>query len=140
MRVCGALVPAFLVLQVAASFFQEVRGSETPLLANPTPTPPSTPLPTRTTSVACQTNYYVSAAGSDSNNGTSSTTPWATIAKVNNPGFNYTAGTCLNFRGGDNFSGNLDLDGNSNVSGPSASIPIVIQSYGTGDATTTSSQ
>jgi len=117
---------------------------------NPTPTPTATPRPTRTptpsstppptTSVACQTNYYISAAGSDSNNGTSSTTPWTSIAKVNNPGFNYTAGTCLNFRGGDNFSGNLDLDGNSNVSGPSASNPIVIQSYGTGDATTTSSQ
>jgi hypothetical protein len=120
--------------------------TETINAASPTPSPTPTSIPTPsstpppTTSVACQTNYYVSAAGSDSNNGTSSTTPWATIAKVNNPGFNYTAGTCLNFRGGDNFSGNLDLDGNSNVSGPSASNPIVVQSYGTGDATITSSQ
>src|SRR5277367_6994241 len=44
--------------------------------------------------------YYVdSAAGLDSNNGTGSSTPWQTIAKVNNTGLN--PGDSVLFKNGD---------------------------------------
>ena len=39
--------------------------------------------------IANATNYYVSAAGSDANGGTSPATAWKTIAKVNS--FTYAA-------------------------------------------------
>jgi hypothetical protein len=89
------------------------------------------------------TQYYVSTAGSDSNNGTSPTTPWVSIAKVNSPGLNFQGGDCINFRGGDVFSGNLTIDPGTNASGNSASNPIVVQSLnfagGTSDNATISS-
>lgn len=75
--------------------------------------------------------YYISAAGSDSNNGTSPATPWATIAKVNsiipNPG------TSFLFRGGDTFTGALILAASGQ---PGA--PISYDSYEDGKATISS--
>lgn len=48
------------------------------------------------------TTYYVSAVGSNANNGTSSATPWATIAKVNST--TLVAGDTVLFRKGDTFT------------------------------------
>jgi hypothetical protein len=61
----------------------------------PTPTPSPTPNPAPVTTVAptsgSGTSYYVSSTGSDTNNGTTSATPFKTIAKaagLTNPGDN----------------------------------------------------
>ena len=83
------------------------------------------------------TTYYVSNTGSDSNNGTSPATPWQTIGKVN-AGV-YSANTSVLFNGGQTFSGALVL-GTANYSGtpPTTAQPLIIGSYGTGNATISS--
>lgn len=77
------------------------------------------------------TTYYISAAGNDANNGTSPSSPWATIAKVNtvtpNPGDTFL------FRGGDTFSGTITVN-----AGGRAGAPITYSSYGSGQATISS--
>jgi len=74
------------------------------------------------------TTYYVSSSlGSDANNGTSSGTPWATVAKVNSQSF--AAGDSVLFKRGDSWNESLvPLS-----SGTSAS-PITFDAYGTGAA------
>jgi hypothetical protein len=73
------------------------------------------------------TVYYVSPSGSDANNGTSASTPWQTIAKVNSA--TLSPGVQVLFEGGQTFTGNLVIS----ASGTSASL-IDIGSYGTGKA------
>lgn len=75
--------------------------------------------------------YYVSAAGNDSNAGTSSGSPWLTIGKVNTVGV--AASDTVNFRGGDTFSGNLLVNPGTPPSGEGQRITVT--SYGTGKAT-----
>ncbi|MFA6004253.1 MAG: right-handed parallel beta-helix repeat-containing protein, partial [Elusimicrobiota bacterium] len=53
-------------------------------------------------------SYYVSSAGSDSNDGLSTATPWKTIAKVNAKTF--VSGDQILFRSGDDFSGQINLN------------------------------
>lgn len=72
--------------------------------------------------------YYVSAVGSDSNDGLSSSTPWQTISKVN--GTTLAPGDAVLFRGGDTFSGQV-----APTTSGTATAPIVYNSYGTGNAT-----
>lgn len=72
---------------------------------------------------ACATTYYVSPAGSDSNNGTSASTPWQTLAKVNATTF--SAGDSVLLASGGSWSGTLAPLG----SGTSAN-PITIDWYG----------
>ncbi len=74
------------------------------------------------------TQYYISATGSDANNGTSTSTPWLTTTKVNS--VSKVAGDIFSFHGGDTFYGNLII----NASGSSGN-PITFNSYGTGHAT-----
>lgn len=74
---------------------------------------------------ASGTTYYVSAAGNDANNGTSTATPWKTLTKVNN--VNFTAGDQILFKAGDVWSGKLVI----NDSGSSGN-PIKVGVYGTG--------
>jgi hypothetical protein len=57
----------------------------------------------RTTHAA--TTYYVATSGSDSANGTTVGTPWATIGKVNS--WVFVPGDSLLFNGGDSFAGEL---------------------------------
>ena len=71
--------------------------------------------------------YYISPAGSDSNSGTSASTPWQTVAKVNKA--RLSAGNTVLFLGGANFSGSISGKGGT------ASSPITYGSYGTGRAT-----
>ena len=79
--------------------------------------------------------YYVSPTGSDSNAGTSQSSPWKTLAAVDNFAFN--AGDNILFQGGASFSGSIYFD--NAVSGTSSSgalvSPISLGSYGTGRAT-----
>ncbi|MGA9637455.1 right-handed parallel beta-helix repeat-containing protein [Flavobacterium sp.] len=78
-------------------------------------------------SVFSQTNYYVSANGNDSNNGTSSGTPWKTVGKVNSQAF--AAGSIINFKCGSVFNGSLAINGKIGT----VSNPIVYKSYGSGN-------
>lgn len=87
------------------------------------------------------TNYYVASGahgGNDSNNGKSTGAPWLTIAHANiagsYTGSSITAGQCLNFNGGDSFTGCLAMIQGGNVTASSAGNPIIIQSYGAGQA------
>ena len=77
--------------------------------------------------------FYVSPTGSDTNSGTSSSSPWQTIGKVDSrlaTGLN--PGDRVLFQGGGTFSGNLSLSGND---GGAAGNPVTIGTYGTGTAT-----
>ncbi len=65
--------------------------------------------------------YYVSAAGNDANNGTSFSTPWQTIAKVNS--FTFAANDTILFRRGDTFYGCINVSRDS----------LDFSCYGTGD-------
>lgn len=75
------------------------------------------------------TTYYVSPSGSDSNRGTSVTSPWKSINKVNSS--NFGAGDSVLFQGGKSFSGGILLRGG----GGSSTNPFIVGSYGSGDAT-----
>ena len=72
--------------------------------------------------------YYVSAAGNDSNPGTG-TQPWQSIVKVNDTDFK--PGDKVLFEGGKTFAGTINLDKNDSGSGDKKTV---ITSYGTGRA------
>ncbi|MFT3911844.1 MAG: T9SS type A sorting domain-containing protein [Ferruginibacter sp.] len=88
------------------------------------------------TGVANATDYYVSASGNDSNNGTSQTTPWKTISKVesfcNNGSIH--PGDRILFKCGDQFTGKAVIAGIWGNDAPSgtATSPITLGNYGTG--------
>lgn len=72
--------------------------------------------------------YYVSPAGSDSNSGTSPSSPWQHISKVNSTTLN--PGDMALFQGGQTFIGTLSITHSG-----SSGNPITYGSYGTGSAT-----
>jgi Right handed beta helix region len=73
-------------------------------------------------------NYYVDASsGSDSSSGTSSTSPWQSLNKVNNTTFQ--AGDVVNFKRGSVWSGTLQVK-----SSGTSTNPVTYQAYGTGTA------
>src|SRR6476661_2159976 len=78
---------------------------------------------------AAGTTYYVSAAGSDSNSGTASTSAWKTLSRVNQAVLK--PGDTVSFRRGDTFSGGI-VTAQSGTS----TAPITLNSYGTGNAPT----
>jgi parallel beta-helix repeat protein len=71
--------------------------------------------------------YYVSAGGNDANNGTSETTAWKSLAKVNASMASFTPGTNILFRRGDVFYGTLTITASGN-----ASASVTFGAYGTG--------
>ncbi len=76
------------------------------------------------------TTYYISnVAGNDANNGTSSSTPWKTLDKVNNPSFDFQPGDQILFQRGDEFRGHIEV-----VSQGLAGQPIVYGAYGDANA------
>lgn len=76
--------------------------------------------------LAAGTNYYVaSASGSDSNTGTSSSSPWKTLANVQNRQFQ--PGDTINFERGSTWTGPLIIQ-SSGVQGN----PITFRDYGSG--------
>ena len=75
-------------------------------------------------------DYYLSAAGSDGNAGTTAATAWQTLSRVN--AVTLRPGDRVWLRAGDTFAGKLALDP-SDVG--TAAAPISIASFGTGRAT-----
>jgi len=72
--------------------------------------------------------YYVdSVAGLDTNNGTSTSTPWKTLTKVN--GITFLPGDSVLFKRGSSWTGTLVPLGTGN-----ATAPLVFDAYGTGTA------
>ncbi len=75
---------------------------------------------------AATTTYYVdSVAGNDSNAGTSTSTPWQSLAKVDS--MTFAPGTQVLFKAGDSWTGTLTPHGSG-----SGSAPNTIGRYGTG--------
>lgn len=72
-------------------------------------------------------NYYIATTGNDANNGTSTSTPWKSISKVNSYFGSMAAGDSILFKRGDVFYGAIRV----NKSGSSSSR-IIISAYGTG--------
>jgi hypothetical protein len=72
------------------------------------------------TSNSFATNYFVSNTGSDSNNGLTTGTAWATIAKVNS--FTFASGDSILFKRGDTFYGTITANRSN----------YAIAAYGTG--------
>ncbi|HLP80392.1 MAG TPA: hypothetical protein VK141_00195, partial [Nitrosomonas sp.] len=72
-----------------------------------------------------RTTYYVSSAGNDANNGTSTATPWKTPMRISLT--SYSAGDSILLKRGDTFSGQI----HTTLRGESGA-PIVIGAYGTG--------
>lgn len=71
-------------------------------------------------------NYYVSSStGNDGNNGTSQSTPWRTLSKVNAALLN--PGDIVNLMKGDTFSGTIIINRSGSVGNP-----ITYSSYGSG--------
>jgi hypothetical protein len=79
------------------------------------------------------TSYYFSASGSDSNNCRSPASPCRTIGKMNS--LTYAAGDSILFHGGDSFTGCVMINPTSVPNNGSASNPITLDSYGSGNAT-----
>jgi len=78
------------------------------------------------TSYLQATTYYVSNNGNDSNNGTSTSSPWRTISKVNSTNLN--PGDMVLFRRGDSFNGRIVVDRSGN-----SSNWITYGAYGSGN-------
>lgn len=78
-------------------------------------------------SFSFSTTYYISNAGNDANAGTSSATPWRTIAKLNSRISTLKPGDNVVFRRGDYFTGEIILT----VDGQAGS-PITFGAYGSG--------
>ena len=74
--------------------------------------------------------YVDSISGSDTNNGTSESTPWKTLAKVNATTFQ--AGDTINFKRGSSWSGTTLVVDSSGTS----TSPVTYQAYGSGNAPT----
>jgi hypothetical protein len=72
------------------------------------------------------TKYYVSNAGSDTNDGLSELTPWATTAQVSSTSF--LPGDVVAFRRGDTFYGSLTIRGTRTQS----QQKVTVGAYGTG--------
>lgn len=64
--------------------------------------------PPKVRAEACLVTRYVSSAGTDQNDGATLQSPWQTLARVNSE--TLTPGTCVYFRAGDTFYGELRLD------------------------------
>jgi len=74
-------------------------------------------------------NYYISSSGgNDAANGTSESTPWKTIARLNSVFSSIKPGDKILFKRGDTFYGQLKIS-RSGLPGN----PITISAYGTGD-------
>jgi parallel beta-helix repeat protein len=101
---------------------------ESPATSTNPPPAPATPSVEVPLLAITGTTYYVSPNGSDSNSGTSPSSPWRTVKRVN--AATLAPGDGVLFEGGAMFSEEALMPKSSGTSGS----PIVFGSYGTGDA------
>ncbi len=80
------------------------------------------------TNLCWAVDYYISPNGNDANNGTSTATPWKSIAKLNQNLGNLTAGSKVFFERGGTYEGQINYGG-----GGTSTNPIVFDAYGTGN-------
>ena len=73
------------------------------------------------------TDYYISSAGNDNNNGQSASSPWRSIQKLNASFSSLRAGDRVLFNRGDVFYGSINVTQSGN-----SSSPITIGAYGSG--------
>ena len=73
------------------------------------------------------TNYYIAAGGNDSNNGTSTSTPWKTLNKLNSFFGSLNPGDNVYLHRGDVFYGKIVISKSG-----TADAPITIGAYGSG--------
>src|SRR5665647_633270 len=73
------------------------------------------------------TNYYISSSGSDTNNGTSTSTPWKTLSKLNAYFSSLQPGDNVLLNRGDVFYGSINV-----IKSGSFGSPITIGAYGSG--------
>ena len=85
----------------------------------------SFPLITMTAAAAANTYYVYSISDNDSNNGTSTGTPWKTLSKVNS--MTFQPGDQILFKKGSVWTGILEVSSSGN-----SGAQIVYGSYGTG--------
>jgi hypothetical protein len=71
------------------------------------------------------TDYYVSSSGNDSNSGTSTSSPWQTLSKLDS--VNFKAGDTIHFKRGDKWLGRFKITESGNPDNP-----IRLTSYGNG--------
>jgi hypothetical protein len=105
-----------------------MTGSRPLVTTTPTNTPTRTVTPTVTQSGGANKIYYVSAIGSDTNNGLSEFTPWRTVSGVNNNMSKFMPGDSILFRRGDTFSNTILSVSRSGSPGK----PITFGAFGTG--------
>jgi hypothetical protein len=74
------------------------------------------------------TNYYLSASGNDNNSGTSPSSPWQSLDKLNSAFSSFRPGDNIYLNRGDVFYGSINVT----QSGSSGS-PITISAYGSGN-------
>jgi Secretion system C-terminal sorting domain/Right handed beta helix region len=74
--------------------------------------------------------YYFSTSGLDTNDGSSPSSPWLSISKINS--MTISPGDKIYFKGGDTFEGNILLDSKD---ANDTFNPVLFTSYGTGRAT-----
>lgn len=82
------------------------------------------------TTLAQNKTYYISHNGNDSNDGLSIASSWLTLSKAN--AINFKAGDRILLEGSQIFTGSIQLDASD---AGTAVNPVVISSYGTGQAT-----
>lgn len=119
---------ATLLLLLAAAACSDITGVE----QGASPARLGTDQANAEVSALAGATYYVSPKGRDANAGTSPTTAWKTLRKVNSRKF--VAGDRILFEGGATWSGSLTFDVNDEGS---ATAPIVVGRYGTGRPTIT---
>ncbi|HEX5235100.1 MAG TPA: choice-of-anchor D domain-containing protein [Silvibacterium sp.] len=129
-KTCGTTLAASARCTLSVYFRPVTAGTRTATLTytdNASNSPQHVSLSGTGTSAA--KTYYVSncgTIGSDSNNGTSQSTPWRTIAKVNSSTFN--PGDNIEFHDGCTWREQLTLP-----SAGTASNPITVSTYGSGN-------
>jgi Concanavalin A-like lectin/glucanases superfamily len=124
---CGTSLAAYASCTLSVYFRPVTVGTRTAMLTYII-TASSTPLSVPLSGTGTRT-YYVSncgTVGSDSNNGTSPSTPWLTIAKVNSSTFN--PGDTIEFHDGCTWREELNLP-----SSGTATYPITVSTYGLGN-------
>ena len=123
---CGTSLAASASCTLSVYFRPVTGGTRTATLTY-TITAGSPPISVSLSGAGTRT-YYVSncgTVGSDSSNGTSPSTPWLTIAKVNSSTFN--PGDTIEFHDGCTWREELNLP-----SPGTASLPITVSTYGSG--------